>query len=137
VQTRPIRADDTERLRAFHARLSPDTIYLRCFSAVPVLMPHMAERLTHVDYENRMVLVTTPGAGDDEQIVAAVRYVGGRIWLESTGVPGEGTVITFTLPLASPGHSAGAPQVSRGAAGALHAPRGGVHRGDRAREAHE
>src|SRR6516225_534868 len=74
VQMRAIRADDTERLRAFHARLSPDTIYLRFFSVVPVLMPHMAERLTHVDYENRMALVATTGAGDDEQIVAVVRY---------------------------------------------------------------
>jgi GNAT superfamily N-acetyltransferase len=74
VLMRAIRADDTERLRAFHARLSPDTIYLRFFSVVPVLMPHMAERLAHVDYENRMALVATTGAGADEQIVAVVRY---------------------------------------------------------------
>jgi GNAT superfamily N-acetyltransferase len=74
VVVRAIRADDTERLRAFHARLSPDTIYLRFFSIVPVLLPHLAERLTHVDYEHRMALVATTGAGDDEQIVAVVRY---------------------------------------------------------------
>jgi len=74
VAMRAIRADDMERLRAFHARLSPDTIYWRFFSVVPVLSPQMAERLTHVDYENRMALVATTGTGDDEQIVAVVSY---------------------------------------------------------------
>lgn len=74
VAMRAIRADDTERLRAFHARLSPDTIYFRFFSLLPELMPQVAERLTHVDYENRMALVATIGADDDEQIVAVVRY---------------------------------------------------------------
>ena len=74
VAMRAIRADDTERLRAFHTRLSSDTIYWRFFSVLPVLMPHMAERLTHVDYESRMALVATTGVGDDEQIVAVVRY---------------------------------------------------------------
>jgi GNAT superfamily N-acetyltransferase len=74
VAMRAIHADDTERLRAFHSRLSPDTIYFRFFSLLPELMPQMAERLTHVDYENRMALVATTGAGDDEQIVAVVRY---------------------------------------------------------------
>ena len=29
VTLRPIRADDAERLQALHARLSPETIYLR------------------------------------------------------------------------------------------------------------
>lgn len=74
VIVRPIRPDDTQRLRAFHSRLSLETIRLRFFAALPVLPLEMAERLTHVDYENRMALVATAGAGDDEQLVAVVRY---------------------------------------------------------------
>jgi GNAT superfamily N-acetyltransferase len=80
VRMRAIRPDDTERLRAFHTRLSPETIELRYFHAVAVLPPDQAEHLTHVDYENRMALVATVGAGAggadvaDESIIAVVRY---------------------------------------------------------------
>jgi len=74
VAMRAIRADDKERLQAFHARLSLETVYLRFFSYLRVLTPQMAEHLTHVDYENRMALVATTRNGSDEQIVADVRY---------------------------------------------------------------
>ena len=37
VTLRPIRPDDAQRLQAFHARLSPETVYLRWLSAHPVL----------------------------------------------------------------------------------------------------
>jgi GNAT superfamily N-acetyltransferase len=71
---RAIRADNTQRLRAFHAHLSLETIYLRFFTPLMELPPVMAERLTHVDYENRMALVASTGAGEDEQIVGVVRH---------------------------------------------------------------
>jgi GNAT superfamily N-acetyltransferase len=71
---RAICANDTERLQAFHACLSPETIYWRFFAALPTLPPQMAEHLTHVDYEQRMAIVATTGTGIDEQIVAVVRY---------------------------------------------------------------
>jgi len=74
VTARAIRANDTERLHAFHSRLSLETIYQRFFSLLRVLTPHMATSLTHVDYENRMALVATTGTGDDEQIVAVASY---------------------------------------------------------------
>jgi GNAT superfamily N-acetyltransferase len=76
VRVRPIRADDGERLRAFHARVSPDSIMFRYFRALPVLSEGMVEHLTHVDYATRMALVATLDAGDDEQIIAVVRYEG-------------------------------------------------------------
>jgi RimJ/RimL family protein N-acetyltransferase len=74
VLVRPIRPDDTEHLQAFHARLSPESIAFRYFHPVPVLLPEWAERLTHVDYDDRMALVATIGGGADEQIIAVVRY---------------------------------------------------------------
>jgi GNAT superfamily N-acetyltransferase len=74
VGIRAIRADDIGRLHAFHAHLSPETIYWRFFTLLPALSPQMAGRLTHVDYEHRMALVATTGDGDDERIVAVVRY---------------------------------------------------------------
>ena len=49
--------------------------------------------------QNRMVL-ETPGTGLGLSIVKQlVEMQGGRIWLESTGVPGEGTTFYFTLPV--------------------------------------
>jgi RimJ/RimL family protein N-acetyltransferase len=74
VLARPIRPDDTDRLRAFHAHLSMDTIFYRFFRVVPTLSEQEANRFTHLDYENRMALVATVGPGADEQIVAVVRY---------------------------------------------------------------
>ncbi|HEV2456782.1 MAG TPA: GNAT family N-acetyltransferase [Ktedonobacterales bacterium] len=74
VLARPIRPHDTERLRAFHAHLSMDTIYFRFFRVVPTLSEEQANWFTHVDYERRMALVATVGEGAEEQIVAVVRY---------------------------------------------------------------
>lgn len=74
VTVRAICADDTERLRAFHSRLSLDTIVFRFFRVLPALSQDLAEHLTHIDYENRMALVATVGKGDDERIIAVVRY---------------------------------------------------------------
>ena len=74
VGVRPIRPDDDERLRAFHARLSPQSIHRRFFASLPALPPAQAERFTHVDYAGRMALVATTGAGAEEAIIAVVRY---------------------------------------------------------------
>ena len=74
VTVRAIRADDTERLRAFHAQLLPETIYLRFFTQPPELPLGLADRLAPMDYENQQALVATSGTGDDERIIAVVRY---------------------------------------------------------------
>jgi RimJ/RimL family protein N-acetyltransferase len=74
VSVRPIRADDVDRLIAFHARLSPEAIAFRYFSPVPKLTTARATWLTHVDYENRMALVATIGPAENEQIIGVVRY---------------------------------------------------------------
>jgi GNAT superfamily N-acetyltransferase len=43
---RPIRADDTEQLRAMHRRHSPATIRRRFFAMLPELDPKQADRFT-------------------------------------------------------------------------------------------
>ena len=75
---RPIRPDDAPRLQSFHARLSPESVYLRWLSAHPVLTDEEADTLTRVDYHDRMAFVATlpsaaspPGA---ETIVGVARY---------------------------------------------------------------
>jgi RimJ/RimL family protein N-acetyltransferase len=74
VYMRAIRPDDTERLQAFHRRLSPDSVVYRYFQSVPILSNERAEHLTHVDYEQRMALVATMSADADAPIIAVVRY---------------------------------------------------------------
>lgn len=66
--------DDTDRLRAFHRQLSPESISFRFFRYMPELSQEDAERFTHVDYERRMALVATTGSGEAEEILGVVRY---------------------------------------------------------------
>lgn len=74
VQVRPIRPDDTVRLQAFHAHLSSDAIVFRFFRYLPTLPDADAARFTQVDYMDRMALVATDGPGEDERLLAVVRY---------------------------------------------------------------
>ncbi len=74
VHVRAIRADDTERLIAFHRKLSPESIVFRFFHMMPELPLPEAERFTHVDYDSRMALIATTGQDDDERIIGVVRY---------------------------------------------------------------
>ncbi|MFD0773208.1 GNAT family N-acetyltransferase [Streptomonospora algeriensis] len=67
---RPISTDDGELLRAFHDRLSPETIYYRFFAPYPKLSSRDVERFTNVDYENRVALIATIS----DVMVAVVRY---------------------------------------------------------------
>ena len=54
---RPIRPDDAQSLRDFHARLSPETVYFRFFAPRPELSDAQVEHLTTVDYRDRVALV--------------------------------------------------------------------------------
>lgn len=62
VRVRAIRPDDTERLQAFHAHLSTDSIVFRFFRYMPALPRADAERFTHLDYRDRMALVAVASA---------------------------------------------------------------------------
>lgn len=70
VQLRPISDGDADRLVAFHEGLSPETVYLRFFTAHPHLSPPEVERFTHVDGNRRMAFV----ALDSSDIVGVARY---------------------------------------------------------------
>ena len=67
---RPIRSGDADLLRAFHSRLSPESIYYRFFSPRPRLTDREIEHFTTVDYQDRVALICTVG----DEMVAVVRY---------------------------------------------------------------
>jgi len=67
---RPIRADDEEKLLAFHYRLSADSIYCRYFSFHAELSSDEVHHLTRVDYGNRLALVIEDG----DNLVGVARY---------------------------------------------------------------
>jgi acyl-CoA synthetase (NDP forming)/GNAT superfamily N-acetyltransferase len=70
VHVRPISPDDAERLRAFHARLSPQTIYFRFFSPKPRLTDQEVTRFATVDFVDRAALVAM--LGDD--LIGVARF---------------------------------------------------------------
>jgi acetyltransferase len=67
---RPIRGDDGDRLREFHARLSPQTVYNRFFAYRPALSDADVTRFTTVDQVDRVALVATLHG----RIIGVVRY---------------------------------------------------------------
>ncbi|MCU1692242.1 MAG: CoA-binding domain protein [Frankiales bacterium] len=70
VHLRPITPDDADRLRAFHSRLSPDTVYNRFFTMMRVLPARDVERFTTVDHDERAAVVALLR----DEIVGVVRY---------------------------------------------------------------
>ncbi|MFV0463258.1 MAG: GNAT family N-acetyltransferase [Nostocoides sp.] len=56
---RPIRPDDADGVRAFHAAQSDESIYLRFFAPLRELSAKDLRRFTHVDYRDRVALVCT------------------------------------------------------------------------------
>ncbi len=78
VKIRPIRADDGQRLRDSHVRLSEESRYRRFLAAKPELTEADARYLVEVDACDHYALVATlvGGLGDDpEPIVAVARYI--------------------------------------------------------------
>ncbi|MFC5750215.1 GNAT family N-acetyltransferase [Actinomadura rugatobispora] len=67
---RPIRSGDADLLRAFYARLSPESIYYRFFSPRPKLSDREIEHFVNVDHDRRVALIATIGGS----MVAVVRY---------------------------------------------------------------
>lgn len=74
LHQRAIRLDDAPRLQAFHHRLSDRSIFFRFSGIMPELNRELAERLSHVDYSDRMAIVVTQGRGVDKPIIAVARY---------------------------------------------------------------
>ena len=70
AELRPIRPSDASLLKRLHASLSPESVYLRFFSPAPRPTAVQLERLTSIDYHDRMVMVAELG----DEIVAIARY---------------------------------------------------------------
>ncbi len=70
VRIRPIRPEDGPRIVDFHGRQSPESIYFRYFTPHPHLSDDEVERLTHVDYVDRMAFL----ALRDDVMVGVARY---------------------------------------------------------------
>ena len=70
AHVRPIRPDDGPRILAFHARQSPQSIYYRYFSPRPRLSEREVDRLTGVDYVDRMALVALRA----DALIGVARY---------------------------------------------------------------
>ena len=73
VAVRPIRADDSERLSATHARLSPESRYRRFLATKPELTVADVRYLVDVDGIDHIALVATRQSPDGEQIVGVAR----------------------------------------------------------------
>lgn len=72
---RPLRPDDREREVAFIASLSERSRYLRMFTPLKVLPPHLLDPLMDIDYDGRMAFVATIRRDDgNEEIVGIARY---------------------------------------------------------------
>jgi RimJ/RimL family protein N-acetyltransferase len=74
VLVRAIRPEDKDRLTAFHARLSPESVYLRYFEYKPVLSPRDLRYLTEIDFHDRVALVASLGREADAPLVGVARY---------------------------------------------------------------
>jgi acetyl coenzyme A synthetase (ADP forming)-like protein len=70
LRVRPVRASDEPSVLALYERLSDESVYLRFFSPVPRPTAVQLEKLTSVDYHDRMVMVAELG----DEILAIARY---------------------------------------------------------------
>src|SRR5688500_9794752 len=57
MHIRPVRREDAPLVTAFHERQSQESIYFRYFTPRPRLSSRELERLTDIDYVDRMALV--------------------------------------------------------------------------------
>ena len=73
IGVRPIRLADGDQLAALHARLSPDSVYLRYFGVKPALSPAEILRFTGISEVWRFALVGVRSTGD---LAGVARYEG-------------------------------------------------------------
>jgi RimJ/RimL family protein N-acetyltransferase len=74
VRLRFLRPDDTERLKAFFYRLSPESIFYRLLEYRTIITDEEARLLCNVDGKNRVAIAATLGRGEGENIIAVARY---------------------------------------------------------------
>jgi acetyltransferase len=86
ITIRPIRPEDAEAHTAFFARLSPEDIRYRFFSAMRELSPEQTVRLTQVDYDREMAFLAVKDVTNETVAVA-------RLACEPGGESGEFAVI--------------------------------------------
>jgi acetyltransferase len=86
ITIRPVRPEDAQAHTAFFARLSPEDIRYRFFSAMRELSPEQTVRLTQVDYDREMAFIAVKDATNETVGVA-------RLACESGGESGEFAVI--------------------------------------------
>jgi acyl-CoA synthetase (NDP forming)/RimJ/RimL family protein N-acetyltransferase len=70
THVRPIRPDDADAIRRFHAGQSEESIYLRFFAPLRELSDRDVERFSNVDYVDRVALVAT----HHDDIIGIGRY---------------------------------------------------------------
>ena len=70
ARLRPIRPDDADLLVAFYERVSPESKYLRFFTAYPRLSRRDVKQFTEVDYVDRVALILTLG----DEMIAVGRF---------------------------------------------------------------
>ncbi|MYN10400.1 bifunctional acetate--CoA ligase family protein/GNAT family N-acetyltransferase [Pseudoduganella aquatica] len=73
---RPIRPEDAPQHVEFFARIDPDDVRLRFFSAMRELQPAQLARLTQIDYDRAMAFIATRvGSGGRPETLGVVRAV--------------------------------------------------------------
>ncbi len=83
---RPIRPEDAEQHGRFFARLAPEDVRFRFFSALRVLTPEMTARMTQVDYDREMAFIAVRDGSGETCGVA-------RLLIEPGGTRAEFAVI--------------------------------------------
>ena len=71
-----MRPDDKERLQRAFAKLDPQSVYTRFFSARKSIPERAFERIAEIDFVNLAGLVVTIGCGADETVIGGASYVG-------------------------------------------------------------
>jgi acetyltransferase len=75
---RPIRPEDAEQHGAFFARLSPEDVRFRFFSAMRALSPEQTARMTQVDYDREMAFIALRETSNETVGVARLVIEPGR-----------------------------------------------------------
>jgi acetyltransferase len=73
---RPIRPEDAAAQAAFFARLTPEDIRFRFFSAIRELSPQQIARMTQIDYDREMAFVAIHAPpGEPEEMLGVARLI--------------------------------------------------------------